>query len=86
MMCRQTSFPRPWPDHLQPVIVEIGGAALLASRGGQTPRRAWQIGECTRQPVGLVNDDHIDLTRLDIGDQSFQGYGSVAMMAVTAAN
>ena len=59
---------------------------MLASRGVKHLDELGKIGECTRQPVGLVNDDHIDLTRLDIGDQSFQGYGSVAMMAVTAAN
>jgi hypothetical protein len=28
----------------------------------------------TKQPVDLIDDDHIDLARLDIGDQPFQGW------------
>ena len=32
-----------------------------------------KIGERARQPVDLIDDDHIDLACLDIGDQPFQG-------------
>ena len=33
-----------------------------------------KIGERSGQPVDLVDDDHIDLACLDIGDQPFQGW------------
>ena len=33
-----------------------------------------KIGERARQPVDLIDDDHIDLAFLDIGDQPFQGW------------
>src|SRR3979409_2074791 len=33
-----------------------------------------KIGERARQPVNLINDDHVDLAGLDIGDQPFQGW------------
>src|SRR6202043_1380455 len=32
-----------------------------------------KIGERAGQPVDLIDDDHIDLACLDIGDQPFQG-------------
>src|ERR1019366_434232 len=33
-----------------------------------------KIGERPRQPVDLIDDDHIDLACLDIDDQPFQGW------------
>lgn len=33
-----------------------------------------KVSECARQPVDLIDDDHIDLAGLDIGDQPFQGW------------
>ena len=32
-----------------------------------------EVGERPGQPVDLVDDDHVDLAGLDIGDQPFQG-------------
>jgi hypothetical protein len=33
-----------------------------------------KIGQRSRQPVDLVDDDHLDLASLDIGHQPFQGW------------
>ncbi len=33
-----------------------------------------KIGERARQPVDLIDDDHIDLACLDVGNQPFQGW------------
>jgi hypothetical protein len=32
-----------------------------------------EVGERPRQPIDLINHDHVDLACLDVGDQPFQG-------------
>src|SRR5580704_13338162 len=56
-----------------------GGVELLGDRherdaaGVKDVDELGKIGERARQPVDLIDDDHIDLACLDIGDQPFQG-------------
>ena len=57
-----------------------GGVELLGDRheGDATAvkdvDKLGKIGERARQPVNLIDDDHVDLAFLDIGDQPFQGW------------
>ena len=60
----------------RPMLVVVLNCWVIETN--ETPRRSktvdelGKIGERPRQPIDLVNDDHVDLACLDVGDQPFQ--------------
>jgi len=72
----------------QPVTIQVGSFATTIPIGtnptfarardqsGKTKfaRAKTRAKRPTKQPVDLIDDDHIDLARLDIGDQPFQDW------------